>query len=136
MLSRRERQQILEEWNGTEREKGEATVPELFAEQARWRGKETAVVCGGRRLSYEELNERSERVAERLRGAGVGLEDVVGMVTKRSEEMVVGLLGVLKAGAAYLPLDPKYPQERLQFMVEDAGACYVLEGWQMEVAGE
>ena len=77
-------------------------------------------------LTYRELEERSNRLARHLRSLGVGPGELVGVVVERSVAMVVALLGVLKAGAAYLPLDPAFPAERLAFMVEDAGARVVL----------
>ena len=73
-------------------------------------------------LTYRELNRRANHLAAQLRAAGVGPEAVVGVFVDRSLEMIVALLGVLKAGGAYLPLDPAFPQERLAWMVEDAGA--------------
>ena len=85
-----------------------------------------AVVCGGRRLSYAELNERADQLARRLRGLGVGPGALVGVCTERSAEMVVALLGILKAGGAYVPLDPSYPLERLSFMLDDAKAHVLL----------
>jgi nonribosomal peptide synthetase DhbF len=77
-------------------------------------------------MSYGELNERANRVAHYLRKEGVGVEDVVGISMERSAEMVVGLLGILKAGAAYLPLDPEYPEERLAYMISNAKPVRVI----------
>ena len=70
-----------------------------------------------------ELDARANQLAHHLQGLGVGPEVVVGLCVERSLEMVVGLLGILKAGGAYLPLDPDYPQDRLAFMLDDAGAA-------------
>ncbi len=85
-----------------------------------------AVECGGRKYSYRELNQQANRLARRLQSLGVGNGKPVGICTGRSWEMVVALLGVLKTGGACLPLDPKYPQERLLYMVEDARPISIL----------
>ncbi|SFQ82223.1 AMP-binding protein, partial [Amycolatopsis rubida] len=87
---------------------------------------EAAVVAGGCEVSYAELDELSNQVARWLRARGVGLESVVGVRLERGVEMVVALVGILKAGAAYLPLDPDHPEDRLRFMVEDSGAEVVV----------
>ena len=84
-------------------------------------------------LSYGELNERANQLARHLRRLGVRAESLVGIMMERSMEMVVALLGVLKAGGAYVPLDPEYPQERLTFMMEDAGIEVLLT--QEELSG-
>jgi len=83
-------------------------------------------VCGDEQVSYAELNERANQLGRYLRTLGVGPEVRVGLCVERSIEMVVGLLGILKAGGAYVPLDPSSPQERLQFMLSDAGVQLVL----------
>src|SRR5207248_2873182 len=80
----------------------------------------TAVVSGGQRLTYRELNERANRLAHHLCDLGVGPESLVGVCLERSAGLVVGLLGILKAGGAYVPLDVSYPRERLAFTLEDA----------------
>ena len=112
----------LEEWNGTEREYPVRCVHELFEEQARRTPEAEAVVCEGQRLSYGELNRRSNQLAWHLMSLGVGPDDVVGLCVERSVEMVVGILGILKAGGAYLPLDATYPPERSSYMLADARA--------------
>jgi len=85
-----------------------------------------AVVFGDRELSYHELNARANRLARRLIERGVGSGSVVALCVERSPEMVVGVLGILKTGAAYLPLDPAYPAQRLAFMLADSGAAVLL----------
>jgi pristinamycin I synthase-3/4 len=103
-----------------------ATVDALLAEQAERTPGAVAVVAEGESLTYRELHLRASRVAHRLRALGVGPESRVGVCAARSAGMVAGLLGVLKAGAAYVPLDPAYPAERLAFMLADTGARVVL----------
>ncbi|MBD2794031.1 AMP-binding protein, partial [Xenorhabdus szentirmaii] len=85
-----------------------------------------AVVCAGQSLSYGELNRRANRLAHHLLTLGVQPDDRVAICVERSPEMVVGLLGILKAGAAYLPLDPAYPAERLAYMLSDAAPVALL----------
>ena len=103
-----------------------STVQELFAAQSARTPKSTAVVCRGESLSYAELDARSNQLARHLDSLGVGVETPVGLYLERSLEMAVGLLGVLKAGGAYIPLDPAFPNERLAFMVRDAGAPIIV----------
>ena len=120
ILSAAERRRILEGWNDTARALPPATLPALFAAQALRTPEAVAVVFEGETLSYGALERRANQLAHRLRKLGAGPESVVGLFLERSLEMIVGLLGILKAGAAYLPLDPDYPQERLAFMLADS----------------
>ena len=99
---------------------------ELFERRAADVPGRAAVVSDGETLTYGELNRRANRLARHLRRLGAGPESVVGVLSERTPEMVVSLLAVLKAGAAYLPLEPSYPAERLSNMVADAGARLVL----------
>ena len=126
LLGAEERRRILEGWNDTERAVPQATLPELFEQQVERTPDAVAVVFEDQQLSYRELNERANRLAHYLVGRGIGPEDVVGLAVPRSLEMMVSLLGILKAGAAYLPLDPDYPAERLAFMLEDAKPACVI----------
>src|SRR5262249_2375950 len=87
-----------------------------------------ALTCAGETTTYAELNAGANRLAHRLRALGVGPEVLVGLCAHRSAAMVVGLLGVPKAGGAYLPLDPAYPAERLAFMLGDARPRVLLTG--------
>ena len=93
---------------------------ELFEEQVKRTPDAVALAYQEEQLSYGELNERANQVAHYLRRLGVGPQRLVGVCLERSIEMVAGLLGILKAGGGYVPLDPAYPKERLSFMVEDA----------------
>jgi len=86
----------------------------------------TALVCNGQALSYAELNQRANRLAHRLRAAGVGLDSLVAVALDRSVDMVLALLATLKAGGAYVPLDPQFPADRLAFMLEDSRAHVLL----------
>ncbi|MCP4668823.1 MAG: AMP-binding protein, partial [Deltaproteobacteria bacterium] len=130
LLSGGERQQILHEWNDTAGElPGERCLHELFAEQVERTPEAVAVVCPSHRdepvrtLSYRELNRRADRLAHSLRERDVVRPGIlVGICVERSPEMVVGLLGILKAGAAYVPLDPSHPPERLAMVLEDMGS--------------
>ncbi|MFF1423092.1 amino acid adenylation domain-containing protein, partial [Streptomyces sp. NPDC058280] len=120
ILSDADRRRLLVEWNDTALEVSGGVMPELFQEQVARTPGATAVVFEGVELSYEELNARANRLARLLIARGVGPEQVVVLALPRSAEMVVGLLAVLKAGGAYLPVDPELPAERIAFMVGDA----------------
>jgi amino acid adenylation domain-containing protein len=128
LLDATERDQLLKEWSGAAASLGEAppTVPHLFSAQAARTPEAIAVEHEGVRTTYRELEERSNRLARHLQALGVGPETVVGLAADRSLEQVTGLLAVLKAGGAYLPLDLAYPPERLTWMLADSGAALLL----------
>jgi amino acid adenylation domain-containing protein len=127
LLSPDERRRMVSRWNDTRRDfPREACIHELFERQAGLTPDACAVASGGERLTYAELNARAERLAARLRAAGVGPETLVAVCVERSPRMIVGALGVLKAGGAYVPLDPRYPRERLAFMLEETAAPVLL----------
>ena len=122
MLSDDERRAELVGWNDTAvAVPGPGVLHELVEEQARARPDSPAVVFHERTLSYAELNARANQVARALAALGARRDTLVGLCLRRSEDLPVGLLGILKSGAAYLPLDPAYPAARLAFMLEDAG---------------
>ncbi|HSS51912.1 MAG TPA: amino acid adenylation domain-containing protein, partial [Thermoanaerobaculia bacterium] len=126
-LSPAERGQIVVEWNDTEPASAPpACLHELFEVQARRTPEAVAVVFGDQLLTYEELDRRSNQLARYLTQWEVGRGVLVGLFVERSVEMILGILGVLKAGGAYLPLDPSYPMERLAFMLKDSGVRVVL----------
>jgi amino acid adenylation domain-containing protein/non-ribosomal peptide synthase protein (TIGR01720 family) len=125
LLSNAERTE-LEEWNRTEQEYPQRWVHELFEEQAAQTPDAMAVVFEERELSYAELNGRANRLAHYLRGLGVGPDTRVALCLERSPEMMVGVLGVLKAGAAYVPLDPGLPTARLAQMIEDVQVAVLI----------
>lgn len=128
ILDEQERQFLLE-WNSTDRPyEAEAMAHELFEQQVARTPQATAVFSDNRWITYGELNERANQLAHYLASLGVGPEVKVGICLERGLQMFVGLLGVLKAGAAYVPLDPKYPAERLSYMLEDSQALLLLAG--------
>ena len=102
------------------------TVPGLFAAQVARAADAVALVCGDACVSYGELDAAADRLARLLAGLGAGPESVVAVVMGRSVQLVTVLLGVLKAGAAYLPVDPGYPAGRVAVMLADAGAVAVV----------
>ena len=121
-----ERWRLLRGWNETGRGAPGATLNELFEAQARRTADATAVVHGDIAVSYAELNAAANRLARDLIGRGVGPESVVALAVPRSVEMVVAMLAVLKAGAAYLPVDLDYPQARIAFMLADAAPAVLV----------
>ncbi len=121
LLTELERQRLLVEWNRTAADYPRAScVHELFERQAQRTAQAAAVTFGDQHLSYGQLNRRSNQIAHHLRNLGIGSGARVGLCVERSLEMLVGLLGILKAGAAYVPLDPSFPPDRLRFMADDA----------------
>jgi len=128
LLSGREKKRIIEEFNDTAAAYPEArTIAALFEEQASRTPERTALVCASRRLTYRELNERANETAHELRRRKlVRPDDVVGVLMERSEWMIAAILGILKAGGAWLPIEPRYPAGRIRFMLEDSGSRVVL----------
>ncbi|MET9617094.1 non-ribosomal peptide synthase/polyketide synthase [Kitasatospora indigofera] len=127
LLDADERHRLLERGNATAREVGAVPVPQAFAVQVAATPDAVAVACGGVELTYRELNGRANRFAHSLMSRGVGPERVVAVALPRSVESVVAVLGVLKAGAAYLPVDPAYPRARIAYMLEDARPVVVVD---------
>jgi len=127
LLSGAELRQLLKDWNATETEVPHwGGIHQLIEAQAKRTPEAVAVICRDRSLTYAELNARANQVASYLSKRGVGTEVLVGICVARSLEMLVGLLGILKSGGAYLPLDPAYPAERLAFMIKDAQVRVLL----------
>jgi amino acid adenylation domain-containing protein len=128
LLSAGERHQLAVEWNDTAAPwaAGEACLHELVAAQARRTPESVAVVFEGTGLTYRELDLRANQLAWRLRRLGVGPETLVAIAAERSLEMMVALLGVLKSGGAWVPLDPSYPEVRLASMLADSEAAVLL----------
>ena len=127
LLTAVERQQLVGNWRGTKTAyPREQTIHQLFEAQVEQTPDTIAVIFEGEQLTYQELNRRANQLAHRLQSLGVGPEVLVGILMERSLEMVVAHVGVLKAGGAYLPLDPEYPQERLAFMLKDGEVPVLL----------
>jgi amino acid adenylation domain-containing protein len=127
MLSEAEAQQILVEWNRTAVSfADDVCAHELFEQHAARYPEHLAVQFENQTLTYAQLDERANRLARYLLVRGIRTESLVGLCVERGLEMVTGILAVMKAGAAWLPLDPRYPRERLQFMLTDSGADIVL----------
>jgi amino acid adenylation domain-containing protein len=124
-------QRLLAAWNQTARPYPQADLASLFEQQASRRPTAPALRYGDEELSYAQLDQRANQLAHALQARGVGPEQLVAICVERSIEMVVAILGVLKAGGAYLPLDPSHPLERLAFMVRDSGAALVLTQQQL-----
>jgi tyrocidine synthetase-3 len=124
-----EKEAILGICSGVRDIPGPGTIPvvhRLFEEKAGEVPDRTALVFEDRHLGYGELNERAHRLACFLKEKGVLPDDTVGMMIERSPELIIGILGILKAGGAYLPVDPDYPQERIDYMLKDSGAKILL----------
>ncbi|MBT2235739.1 non-ribosomal peptide synthetase, partial [Nonomuraea sp. NEAU-A123] len=117
---------LLGDWNDTSAEVRAGSLVELFEAQVARAPQAVAVVAGGARLSFAEVDERANRLARLLVARGVAAESVVGVCLERGADLVVALLAVLKAGGAYVALDPAYPLERLRWMVTDAAPVVVL----------
>ncbi len=134
LLEVAERDQLLRTWNGRKQEWPFLPVHELFAAQATHTPDQIAAVCGDAQLTYAELDQRANQLAAYLQAQGVGPDVLVGIQLERSLTMLIALLGTLKAGGAYLPLDPKLPDERLAFMIDDAKPHLVLTAATVQAA--
>lgn len=127
ILNAEESHRVLVEWNATTRDyPRQATLHQLVREMAAKVPDKIAVCCGDSTLTYAALERRAEAIAGRLQAAGVARGDLVGIHVERTPDMVTGLLGILKCGAAYVPMDPAFPSERLRFMAEDARMRVIL----------
>ena len=127
LLGEAERHQVVAAWNDTRAAyRAGVSLHGLIGEQEARTPEAVAVEFGEARLSYAELWDRAGRLAAHLRSLGVGPDDLVGICAERSTEMVVGLLGILRAGAAYVPVDPSYPADRIAYMLADSGAPVLL----------
>lgn len=127
-ITNAERKKLLVEWNNNKPAKyiEQESIHQLFETQTLRTPEATALIFQNERLTYAELNRRSNRLAQYLRGLGVGQEVLVGICVERSVEMIVGILAILKAGGAYVPMDPAYPKERIEGMLSDSKAPVML----------
>ncbi|HEV2920390.1 MAG TPA: condensation domain-containing protein, partial [Actinomycetota bacterium] len=127
LLENEERERLLVEWNDTAAEfPADDTLAAIFEDRVAQNPDAVAVIFDGVSLSYAELNARANRLAHRLRRVGVRSETVVGLCLERGLDAVVAVVAVLKAGGAYLPIDPDYPDERVRFLIRDAAAAVVI----------
>jgi amino acid adenylation domain-containing protein len=127
LLEPAEQHQLLLEWNETAEDYAlHTSLHQMFEAQVEKKPDAIALVFEGQELTYNDLNEKANQLAHHLRTAGVGPDVLVGICAERSLEMVIGLLGILKAGAAYVPLDPAYPKERIAYMLADANPSILL----------
>ncbi|HEX8333693.1 MAG TPA: amino acid adenylation domain-containing protein, partial [Segetibacter sp.] len=127
MLSKAEEHQLLVEFNDTKVQyPGDKTIVDLFEEQVKRTPEEVALIFEGEQVSYRELNERANRLGHYLRSRGVSKEVLVPICIERGVEMIVGILGIMKAAGAYVPIDPEYPIERIRYMLQDTGASLVV----------
>lgn len=135
LMPKQEQQQLLQ-WSGasTKVAVADGLIPQRLEAQAAATPDALAVVCAAHHLTYRELNTRANQVAHYLRGKGIGAEMPVGLSMQRSVDMLVGLLGILKAGGVYLPIDPAYPAERISFMLAQTQASVVLTQQNMAEA--
>ncbi|MFF7192063.1 amino acid adenylation domain-containing protein, partial [Streptomyces sp. NPDC008222] len=124
--------QVLTDWNDSAAVVADGTLPVLFEEQVARTPDATAVVFDGIELSYREVNERANRLARLLVGQGAGPERFVAVALPRSADLVVALLAVVKTGAAYVPIDPDYPADRIAYILDDAHPMCVITGLEAE----
>ncbi|MFI9050849.1 amino acid adenylation domain-containing protein [Streptomyces sp. NPDC053427] len=134
MLTAEEEHRLLAGWSGARHPLPDTTLPAVYEAQAALTPDETALVCNAVSLTFGELEERANRLAHHLVSRSVGPEDLVALALPRTEDMVIGILAVLKAGAAYVPVDPDLPRDRIAFMLDDAAPALVLVSGQDAVA--
>jgi pristinamycin I synthase-3/4 len=126
ILSDEEKQTILKDWNNTHHPLNKASFTQMFEQQVQTTPDAIAIVFEHASLTYSELNLKANQIAHWLIANHIGTEDIVGLSLGRSTELLCGILGILKAGATYLPMDPEYPSERLNFIIQDAKPTYLI----------
>jgi amino acid adenylation domain-containing protein/thioester reductase-like protein len=127
LITEQEKNRLLYDFNNTDYDyPKEKTIDELFLYRVRQSIDTVALIFKDNKITYGELNEKANKVARALREAGVGRNSIVGIMTSRSLEMLIGVIGIIKAGGAYLPIDPQYPSDRIEYMLSDSGANLLL----------
>ncbi|OPY29541.1 MAG: 3-hydroxypropionyl-coenzyme A synthetase [Methanobacterium sp. PtaU1.Bin242] len=127
IITEEEKNTILFDFNNNPAEyPQEETIQEIFEEQVKRTPDNVALVYGNNQLTYQELNEKTNQLAHALRNKGVKPDDIIGLLVDRSPEMIIAILAVLKAGGAYLPIDPNYPEKRIQFILQDSATGILL----------
>jgi surfactin family lipopeptide synthetase A len=127
IIPEEEKKTLLYEFNDTDAGyPKDKTIHGLFQEQVQTAPDRTALIFEDKRLTYKELDEKTGRLARRLQEKGIGPNTITAIMVQRSIEMMIGIMGILKAGGAYLPIDPDYPQRRIDFMLNDSGAKILL----------
>ena len=127
ILTQAEQDQLLQQWNSTKTDYPQnQCIHQLFEAQVQQHPDQIAIRFSGQSLTYQELSDRSNQFAHYLQKLGVNSEAIIGICLEPSLEMIIAMLGILKAGGVYLPLDPSYPSERLKFMVEDAKVAILI----------
>jgi amino acid adenylation domain-containing protein/non-ribosomal peptide synthase protein (TIGR01720 family)/FkbM family methyltransferase len=134
VLTPAEQQQLLLDFNNTKTiYPKDNNIVSLFEEQAAKTPENIALVFNNEQLTYQELNERANKIAHYLRSRGVAHETLVPICMERNPMMIAGMLGILKAGAAYVPIDPEYPEERISYMLEDTAAAFVIASHESRI---
>ncbi|MCK4258408.1 MAG: amino acid adenylation domain-containing protein [Halanaerobiales bacterium] len=127
IISEKEKNQILFEWNNTSTDYPKSkTLAELFEEQVERDPDQIALVFREGKMTYQILNEKANQLAAKLRTKGVAADKIVGMLVEPSIEMLIGILGILKAGGAYLPIDPEYPKSRIEYILQDSETDLIM----------
>ncbi|WP_281819884.1 non-ribosomal peptide synthetase, partial [Vallitalea longa] len=134
MLSTDEKEMVVKAFNDTYvKYNKHRTIQEIFEKQVEESYERTALIYEDQDMTYEELNRRANQLARKLRGYGVTKDSIVGLMVERSFEMIVGIMGILKAGGAYLPIDPEYPQNRIEYMLGNSETRILLtQSWIRE----
>ncbi|MCY7437707.1 non-ribosomal peptide synthetase [Bacillus altitudinis] len=126
LVTKQEKQRMLEDWNAPELEHDQLYLTKWFEHNVRKQPNAVALSAGDHTMTYAELNEQANRLARHLQKNGVNHQTVTAILAERTPELIVSLLAVLKAGATYVPIDPDYPESRIQYMLKDSGATHLL----------